>query len=87
MAKKKHPMQPLVRDHLGTVRFQKNHIVEFLLEHGGFDMNRLALMTFDKQDRMQFAQLIGYSVFGFGDLSYADPDVVARADAKAERLK
>ena len=35
---------------------------------------------------MQLAQLIGYSVSGFGDLSYADRDVVRRADRKTEKL-
>lgn len=76
---KKHPMQPIVVDY-GTYRFQKNAIVAHLLDHGGFDMNKLATMEFPRKDREQFAQLIGYSVSGFGDLPYASKKTVAKAD-------
>jgi hypothetical protein len=81
----KHPMQPLVKDKNGTARFQENKIVRFLLEAGPFDMNKLAAMPFGSDDRMQFAQLIGYSVSGFGELPYANKKVVAAADALAEK--
>lgn len=64
-----HPMQPL-RIENGTVRFKRNKIVEFLLDNGGFDMNALAALNFTREDRAQFAQLIGYSVGGYCDLSY-----------------
>jgi hypothetical protein len=33
-------------------------------------MNKLALMKFSDEDREQFAQLIGYSLSGFSELSY-----------------
>ena len=66
-----HPMQPVEIDKKGVMRFKKNAIVEFLLEHGPFDMNDLACMNFSDDDRVQFAQLIGYSVSGFANLSYA----------------
>ena len=88
----KHPIQPLVWDVVGdnetddVIRFKKNKIVRFLLDAGPFDMNQLALMPFDREDREQFAQLIGYSVSGFGELSYADPAIVARMDRIAERM-
>lgn len=49
-------------------------------------MNKLALMPFADEDREQFAQLIGYSVSGFGDLSYAQPKTVGAADEQAEKL-
>lgn len=64
----KRPFQPI---HEG--RFLKNEIVVYLLENGGIDMNQLARLDFSKEDRVQFAQLIGYSVGGFQSLSYVDP--------------
>ena len=75
MAKKKssqvpHPNQPLVMDSKGTLRFKKNEIVCYLLDHGGIDLNKIATLPFDRNDREQFAQLIGYSVGGFSELSY-----------------
>lgn len=66
----KHPIQPLKTDKHSVVRFKENAIVSHLLENGGFDMNDLAVMDFSQQDREQFAQLIGYSLSGFGELSY-----------------
>lgn len=79
-----HPMQPLVSDQHGVVRFKRNAIVEHLLKHGGIDLNAIARLPFDNRDREQFAQLIGYSVSGFGELGYARPDIVAAADRMAE---
>lgn len=76
----KHPMQPIHLDALGTVRFQGNEIIKHLVECGVIDLNKLAVMDFSNEDRMQLAQLMGYSVSGFGDLPYADPAVVAEAD-------
>lgn len=81
-----HPMQPIVLDGRGTARFKANAIVEHLLLNGKIDLNGLALMDFPDEDRMQLAQLIGYSVDGFADLSYADPHVVAQADAAVAKL-
>lgn len=74
-----HPMQPLVRDPDGVIRFKRNAIVDHLLKHGGIDLNAIARLPFDDRDREQFAQLIGYSVSGFGDLRYARSDTVAAA--------
>lgn len=70
-----HPMQPLIEDHEGIIRFKKNAIVRYLLDSGTADMNTLALMPFSDEDRMQFAQLIGYSVGGFAELSYVSDEV------------
>jgi hypothetical protein len=67
------PMQPIVVDEDGTQRFRENAIVGFLLNAGPFDMNQLAYMPFSLEDRRQFAQLIGYSVDGYLDLSYSKP--------------
>lgn len=68
----KHPLQPVYVDNCGVLRFKPNKIVAHLLDNGGIDMNDLACLDFTKEDRRQFAQLIGYSVGGYGELSYAD---------------
>lgn len=80
------PMQPIEFDERGTIRFKQNKIVTYLLDNGGIDLNHLAVQDFSDEDRMQFAQLIGYSVSGFGDLSYASDEVVAVADEIAHQL-
>ena len=66
----KHPIQPLEKDQQGTLRFKENAIVRYLLDAGPFDLNHLAMKQFSNEDQEQFAQLIGYSLSGFGDLSY-----------------
>lgn len=78
-----HPVQPLYKDEHGVVRFKGNAIVRFLLENGPYDLNRLGLMGFSQDDREQFAQLIGYSLCGFGDLGYVSNETYERA-AKQE---
>jgi hypothetical protein len=70
MTTQKFPNQPTFIDRNGTIRFVKNPIVDFLLERGPFDLNDLAKERFDDDASAQFAQLIGYSVCGWGDLSY-----------------
>lgn len=73
----RHPIQPLQTDTDGVVRFKSNKIVRFLLDWAsrrGIDMNALALMPFENEDREQFAQLIGYSLSGFGELSYVSDE-------------
>lgn len=65
-----HPTQPVADDGCDVLRFKPNAIVQHLLDHGGIDMNALAALDFSREDRVQFAQLIGYSVSGFGGLSY-----------------
>ena len=78
-AKVEHPIQPLYKDAQGVVRFKANHIVCHLLDFGGIDMNKLALMDFPREDREQFAQLIGYSHTGFGELPYTSDEIYAAA--------
>jgi hypothetical protein len=75
----RHPTQPSEEDEHGVLRFKANAIVRFLLDAGPYDMNTLAMMPFTDEDRRQFAQLIGYSVSGYGDLSYAEDDAPADA--------
>lgn len=64
------PMQPIEIDDHGTARFKANKVVRHLLVHGGISLNDLAMVEFTCEDQEQFAQLIGYSVGGFGELSY-----------------
>lgn len=77
----KHPMQPIYEDANGTHRFKPNAIVQYLIENPlqEVDMNQLACMDFDQDDRIQFAQLIGYSLYGFGELSYVTDDAYGTA--------
>lgn len=77
--KVKHPVQPLVKDEYGVVRFKRNAIVRFLLDAGPFDMNKLAIIEFSNEDREQFAQLIGYSLSGWSDLSYVSEEAYNKA--------
>lgn len=74
-----HPMQPVLIDKFGRPAFKPNAIVEHLLENGATDLNKLAVMRLPKADREQFAQLIGYSVNGFGELSYVSYKAYAKA--------
>ena len=82
----KHPIQKLERDETGTIRFRKNAIVRYLLDSGKEDMNSLAFMNFSDEDREQFAQLIGYSLSGFSELSYVSDKAYEKARKKAENL-
>lgn len=79
----RHPIQPLVTEN-GVVRFRANAIVRHLLDHGGIDMNALARMTFSDEDRAQFAQLIGYSLSGYGSLGYVSDDAYRAAEAMVD---
>lgn len=84
-----HPLQPIVVDEHGSPRFKSNAIVQHLLDAGGIDMNMLARMPFEQNDREQFAQLIGYSLGGFSELSYVR-DVTyetALKQSKAEKTE
>jgi len=84
----KNPIQPLYIDSEGTLRFKKNEIVDYILENGGIDLNQIAQMTFSQDDREQFAQLIGYSLSGYGDLSYVSDETwyAAELQHKDENL-
>ena len=70
----KHPIQPLISDEHGTTRFKANSIVRLLLDSGPFDMNDLARQGFSDDDFVQFAQLIGYSLSGFSELSFVSDE-------------
>ena len=78
------PLQPIVTDPHGTVRFQENEIVRMLLDKASagqkVDLNDIALWDVPQDDRVQFAQLIGYSVSSFQGLSYVDEESALAAD-------
>lgn len=83
------PMQPIVLDKSGVVRFRRNAMVRFLLDWAterGMGLSELAMQEFSVSDREQFAQLIGYSVSGFGGLSYVREETAAIADKEAEAV-
>lgn len=75
--KQRHPIQPLEVDKDNVLCFKPNAIVIKLLEEGPFTMNDLC--GFSDEDKQQFAQLIGYSLSGFSDLSYVDDETYGAA--------
>ncbi len=80
------PMQPVERDANGVLRFRGNAIVRYLLDHGGIDLNKLATIDFPQEDREQLAQLIGYSICGYHELSYVSDDSAAHASLLAKKV-
>ena len=66
-----HPQQQIRYDSQGVKRFRVNRIVQYVLDRSNIDMNRLSELPFDRADRIQFAQLLGYSVNGYRSLPYA----------------
>nr|WP_308530027.1 hypothetical protein [uncultured Serratia sp.]DAM25284.1 MAG TPA: hypothetical protein [Caudoviricetes sp.] len=79
-------MQPLVIDTHGAVRFKQNPIVRRLLDYAtehGYGLNEIAMEQFEADDQMQLAQLIGYSLSGYGTLSYVTDESYDRALAAA----
>lgn len=85
----RNPMQPVLLDQHGRARFKSNKIVDALLEFAskrGMDLNTIAMMQFTQDDREQFAQLIGYSVIGFHELSYVSDETAKVASDAANKL-
>lgn len=80
------PMQPIEYDEHGVIRFKENTIVRKLLDEGGINLNDIACWDVSQEDRVQFAQLIGYSVSGFGSLHYVNKDAMETADLIAESM-
>jgi hypothetical protein len=78
------PNQPLVIDKHGAQRFRANALVNYLLDNGPFNMNDLAEVECSVADREQFAQLIGYSLSGYGELSYVTDERYYAAQASCE---
>lgn len=80
------PMQPVAKDDHGVVRFRANAIVRHLLDHGGIDLNQIARLDFSQEDREQLAQLIGYSISGYHELSYVSDESCAEASVRSEQV-
>ncbi len=85
----KNPIQPLVQDAHGTLRFKENAIVRHLLDWAqprGMGLNELSCLDFSDDDHQQFAQLIGYSLGGYGDLNVVDDEAYAVAANMSDGL-
>ena len=78
----KHPVQPIILSDSGVERFKENKIVSYILNNGGINMNHLACQDFEQNDRIHFAQLIGYSVYRWGELSYVSDEDWSAAQAR-----
>lgn len=80
----KNPIQPLHLTEQGHIRFKQNKIVSDLLDFAterGFGLNEIASGEYSLDDHRQLAQLIGYSLSGFADLSYVDDATYETAHA------
>lgn len=89
MERSTEPMQPIYVDG-STVRFRANQICEWLLDNPGrHDLTEIAqqIPSFSAADRRQFAQLIGYSVRGYRNLSYVSAEHYARAERAAHMVQ
>lgn len=85
--RKKPPMQPVVWDGSGVLRFQKNEIIKYLLEVGKLTINDLAkIPNFKQSDWDQFYQLIGYSISGYGELNLVSDESYQEACRKRDQL-
>lgn len=88
------PRQRSTIDKQGIFRFKENKVVRYLLDEatkaGVCDLNRIAIMAasgfFNRADREQFAQLIGYSISGASDLEYMRGRTINNAQKDAEKL-
>ena len=95
-----HPMQPVALDDRDVLRFRQNTLVRALLDRdtqrgriypefparsdGG--LNWIAMQDFSQEDQEQFAQLIGYSISGYHELSYVSDASAAEASALAHAI-
>lgn len=84
-------MQPFIVDANGVVRFKENAIVRWLLDRASAglktDLNAIAMQGFSENDQAQFAQLIGYSLSGYHELSYVSGEAaLAASHAAREQL-
>jgi hypothetical protein len=80
-------MQPIVVMERGIVRFKTNEIVRRLVDSNVIDLNKVAMMSdVPIEDVEQFWQLLGYSVSGYGDLSFVRRKTLASVDACAAAL-
>ena len=52
---------------------------------GKLDLGKLMEMDFPQEDREQFAQLMGYSIVGYHELSYVSDESCAEASVRADQ--
>lgn len=81
------PLQPLYRDSDGVIRFESNKIVKALLATGKLCLNDIAQLDFSQEDREQFAQLIGYPLSDFEELSYVSDSTYELAEKMSKEIK
>ena len=85
-----YPMQPVAIDERGSIRFEENPIISHLAREVS-NLNEIAVWCavneVDGKYQEQLAQLIGYSVSGYGELSYVSDESFERAAALAESAK
>ena len=80
------PLQPLIKQD-GILRFKANTIIVWLFESGRLNLNDIAILPFPAEDHEQLAQLLGYSVSGFEELSYVTEATYAAVEAAAEAIR
>lgn len=72
------------------VRHVVDHAASMIARHhmhaGRLDLNTLYVMNFPQEDREQFAQLMGYSISGYHELSYVSDESAAQASALAHEV-
>jgi len=82
------PMQPVVvavQNGRPVVRFKANALVRRMTDETRDLLDRVAGWDdISIEDHEQFHQLLGYSVSGYGDLSFVRPETIEKADAMAE---
>lgn len=97
LSEMKHPRQPIGYAPDESVRFKQNMIVRWMLDAGRdgkkFNLNDIRDQMCDVKkdgfsfdDLVQLDQLIGYTVSGFGELSYVPVKFVEECDAEACRV-
>ena len=79
-------MRDIVLAKDGVVRFKDNAVVRWLVDNKKISLNELVQQTFPVEDQEEFWQMLGYSVSGFGDLSWVRPETVVEADRRADTL-
>ena len=83
-ANRKHPMQPTYTDEHGVLRFVPNGLILGLFNAGLLDLNKMAVRFRQgdyQADWEQLAQLLGYSLDGYLDLSYVSDETADIVEA------
>jgi hypothetical protein len=83
-------MQPVYLDDHNVIRFKANAIIDRLFREQLFDLNSIGYAVATRavpiEDAEQFWQQLGYSVSGYGDLSFIRPSTLAEADRQTDLL-